>query len=58
MILTGDVGKVLAEEIMRHRGHMLLAVTYGHDMERPVNYAIECEDCQCVLLDTEEQPDD
>ena len=36
------------EELLSHRGHEVVVVTYGPENE---NVAIECEDCATVLLD-------
>ena len=39
------------EELRRHIGHKVEVVCYGVDGEEPDNVAIECEDCNEVLLD-------
>ena len=34
------------EDLLKHKGHKIEVVTYGNE-----NVAIECEDCNEVLLD-------
>ena len=41
------------EDLKGHVGHNVAVVGYGVTGEPPVNIAIECEDCNCVLLDFE-----
>ena len=36
------------EDLKAHLGHKIVCVSYGFDM---VNIAIECEDCNEVILD-------
>ncbi len=38
------------EELKAHRGHKIVVVTYGEQ-----NAAIECEDCNEVLLDFDKE---
>jgi hypothetical protein len=38
-------------ELREHIGHDISCVCYGRDNEEPVNVALECETCGCVLLD-------
>lgn len=37
----------LYEKLKAHVGHQIVCVTYGEGE----NIAIECEDCNCVLVD-------
>lgn len=39
------------EELRRHIGHRVVVVCYGEEGQDPHNVAIECEDCNEVLLD-------
>ena len=39
------------QSLSQHVGHKIVCVTYGKPSEPPVNVAIECEDCNEVLLD-------
>ena len=36
------------EELSEHVGHKIVVVTYG---DPPINAAVECETCNCVLMD-------
>lgn len=47
------------EELRGHVGHNIEVVRYG-PAKRPMNVAIECETCGCVLLDFDrpEEEDD
>jgi hypothetical protein len=38
------------EDLMQHVGHKVVIVTYGRE-GNPINVAIECEDCNTVLVD-------
>ena len=38
-------------ELKQHIGHKIVCVCYGKDGEEPQNVAIECEDCNEVLMD-------
>ncbi len=38
-------------ELREHIGHDIVCVAYGENGEDPANVAIECETCNCVLLD-------
>jgi len=38
-------------DLRKHIGHKVVVVGYGSDGEDPVNVAIECEDCNEVLVD-------
>ena len=38
------------EELKHHIGHNIVCVGYGHPAD-PANVAVECEDCNEVLLD-------
>ena len=37
-------------DLIRHRHHKIAIVTYG-SKDEPINVAIECEDCNEVLMD-------
>jgi hypothetical protein len=37
-------------DLKEHVGHRIVCVPYGDD-DDPVNVAIECETCNCVLVD-------
>jgi hypothetical protein len=37
-------------ELRRHIGHKIACVCYGLDHAEPENVAIECEDCNEVIL--------
>jgi hypothetical protein len=39
------------EELMKHKGHKIVCVTYGNKQSGIVNVALECETCYEVLLD-------
>ena len=41
------------EDLKEHIGHNIVVVGYGPE-DSPVNVAIECWDCQCVLVDFDE----
>jgi len=39
-------------ELLEHNGHEIVIVTYNnHTTKEVVNVSLECETCQCVLLD-------
>jgi hypothetical protein len=38
------------KELIKHEGHKIAVVTYGVG-KKPINAAIECEDCSEILLD-------
>ena len=40
-------------DLLRHVGHKIVCITYNtyDEKKTPVNVAIECENCQEVLLD-------
>lgn len=40
-------------DLREHIGHKIVCVGYGRKSvnQAPVNVAIECEDCNCVLVD-------
>jgi hypothetical protein len=40
-------------DLKEHIGHKIVIARYGSTDEPPVNIAIECEDCNCILLDFE-----
>ena len=40
------------KELLEHKGHKIVCVTYGKNDE---NVAIECEDCNEVLLDYDKE---
>ena len=44
----------LRDKLMPHRGHNIACVSYG-DWDDPVDICIECEDCGCVLISTENE---
>ncbi len=46
------------EELKRHIGHDIVCTYYGPDAEDPVNVAIECEECNEVLLDYDREEDE
>lgn len=53
------------DDLMRHVGHKIVCVTYGNaphkiDDSEPIceNVAIECEDCNEVLVDFDRVVDD
>ncbi len=39
------------KELMWHKGHKIVCVTYGSKNNPDVNVAIECETCNEVLMD-------
>ncbi len=39
------------KELLEHRGHKIVCVSYGSMDGEPVNVAIECETCNCVLVE-------
>ena len=45
------------KSLLEHVGHKIVIVTYGRSINDSVNVAIECEDCNEVLLDYN-KPDD
>ena len=40
---------ILINCLVRHKGHTVVAVTYG--ITHPVNLSLECEDCNSVVAD-------
>ena len=44
-------------DLLSHVGHDVSVVTYGKDGVPPVNVAIECNSCGCVLVDYERPPE-
>ena len=54
MILEGDLGKQFVDVVKEHQGHTIRIVSYGRPTyENPVNYSIECADCNVVLIDAD-----
>jgi uncharacterized protein with PIN domain len=47
--------KGVYEELKAHVGHRIVCVTYaeGHSLE---NIAVECEDCNEVIVDADREP--
>ena len=45
------------EELKIHIGHKIVCVSYGEE-DDPENVAIECEDCNEVLLDFDKQEEE
>jgi hypothetical protein len=45
------MGVIDYEDLRRHIGHKIVCVCYGEKGKDPDNVAIECEDCNEVLLD-------
>jgi len=45
-------------DLVAHWGHKIEVVTYGGDPEDAINVAIECEDCNEILLDFERYSED
>ena len=45
--------KYLYDKFKEHLGHNVICVAYG-DIENPVDVCIECEDCGCVLMLSED----
>ena len=43
------------DELVKHKGHRIVVVTYGQD--EAVNVACECEDCNEVLIDFDIEED-
>lgn len=44
------------EELISHETHEVNVVSYGPPGGEAVNVAIECEDCDTVLLDFDREP--
>ena len=44
-------------ELSRHYGHKIAVVQYEGESGEPVNVAIECDNCNEVLLDYEREGD-
>jgi hypothetical protein len=44
------------DDLRRHIGHKIVCVCYGKEGEDPDNVAVECEDCNEVLLDYDNGP--
>ena len=42
------MGVMNFKELLRHKGHKIVCVTYGYPIQ---NVAIECESCKEVLFD-------
>jgi hypothetical protein len=45
-------------ELSRHYGHKIAVVQYESESGEPVNVAIECDNCNEVLLDYEREGED
>lgn len=45
-------------DLMEHQGHHLVVVAYGNEEKPNVNVAIECETCDCVLVDFDRPAND
>ena len=43
------------EDLRSHIGHEIECVCYGKDGEEPVNVALECMSCGCVLIDLDKE---
>lgn len=43
----------MREKLLPHRGHRVVCASYG-DWDNPADVCIECEDCGCVLVSTED----
>lgn len=43
----------MREKLGAHLGHAIVCVPYG-DLEDPADICIECEDCGCVLVSSED----
>ena len=41
------------EKLKTHIGHSIVCVAYG-DINNPVDICIECEDCGCVLVSSDD----
>lgn len=41
-------------DLKSHIGHKIVVVGYGDPEYPPVNIAVECETCNCVLIDFDE----
>ena len=39
------------DDLFRHRGHELALVTYGLPLSQPDNVAVECIECDEVIID-------
>lgn len=44
------------EKLREHFGHHIEIIQYGND-DNPVEFTIECEDCGCVLVSSEDYED-
>ena len=47
-----NVDNILWNKLLQHRGHNVKIVVYGN-VHSPANVALECEDCNEVVLDAE-----
>jgi hypothetical protein len=45
------MGAYSYEDLRKHIGHKIACVCYGEDGKDPENIAVECEDCEEVLID-------
>ena len=45
------------EKLKNHIGHKIVCVTYGY-LSNPDDICIECEDCNCVLVSSEDFDDE
>ena len=41
------------EKLREHFGHHIVIVQYGND-DNPLEFAIECADCKCILVSSED----
>lgn len=44
------------EKLREHFGHHIEVIQYGND-DNPIEFTIECEDCGCVLVSSEDYED-
>ena len=44
------------EKLREHFGHHIEIIQYGND-DNPIEFTIECEDCCCVLVSSEDYED-
>jgi hypothetical protein len=52
MLLEGDLAKVFIESVKEHAGHTLtVGRTYQND--EPIEYSVDCTECQVVLISAE-----
>lgn len=51
--VTKFVRNPLYDKMREHIGHNVVMVYYG-DKENPVDISVECEDCNCIIVDAEE----